>query len=54
MTVKDFEKKYGKLGGIAKLTELRALLFSQDYIAEHFKVSKQRVKQWMLEFFGSV
>lgn len=53
MTVNKFEKKYSAMGGIAKLTELRSLLFSRKYIATHFKVSQERVGQWMLEFFGS-
>lgn len=53
MKIKEFEAKYGKQGGIEKLTQLRALLFSQDFIAEHFGVSKERIRQWMKEFFGS-
>jgi len=53
MQVKKFEEKYGTKGGIQKLTELRSLFFTQDYIAKQFGVSKERVRQWMLEFFGS-
>lgn len=52
MTIYDFEKKYSQYGGLARLTELRALLFSQEYIADEFKVSKERVRQWMKIFFG--
>lgn len=54
MNVENFNSKYGEKGGIKKFTELRSLFFSTKYIAEHFGVSKERVKQWMLEFFGSV
>jgi hypothetical protein len=54
MNVKDFETKYKDKGGMLKLTEMRSLAFSAGYIAEHFNVTTERVKQWMLEFFGSV
>jgi len=54
MNIEKFEKKYGKYGGMTKLAELRTLLFSQDYIAGVFKVTKERIRQWMLLFFGSV
>jgi hypothetical protein len=47
-----FEKKYREKGGINKLTELRSLLFSHDYIANHFGVSRARVSDWMKLFFG--
>lgn len=52
MTIQEFEEKYNQYGGMARLTELRSLLFSQDYIADIFKVSKERVRQWMKIFFG--
>lgn len=52
MTVQKFEEKYGDKGGINKLTELRSLLFTQKYIANHFGVTKERARQWILEFFG--
>ena len=52
MTLEAFEKKYQEKGGIQKLSELRSLFFSQKYIAEHFGVSNERVRQWMLQFFG--
>lgn len=54
MVVKEFEDKYKSKGGMKKLTEFRSLLVSQDQIATHFGVGKQRVRQWMLEFFGAV
>ena len=53
MTVKEFEVKYGDKGGIQKLSELRSLFANQGYIASHFGVSRERVRQWMLEFFGN-
>jgi|GEM_PF-3736299 len=53
MNIKDFEKKYSDKGGINKLTQHRALMEPQAYIAEYFGVSKERVRQWMKEFFGS-
>jgi len=53
MTVKEFDEKYGLKGGITKLTELRSLFYTQEYIAAHFSVTRERVRQWMLEFFGS-
>jgi len=54
MNVKDFENKYREKGGIKKLTEMHSLSFSAGYIAKHFCVSKERVRQWRLEFFGSI
>lgn len=53
MTIEKFQNIYIKKGGIAKLTELRSLFYTQKYIAKHFRVSGERVRQWMLEFFGS-
>lgn len=53
MTVKEFEDKYKEKGGMQKLTELRSLFYNQKYIATHFGVSRERVRQWMVEFFGS-
>ena len=53
MIVKEFEEKYKDKGGIVKLTEMRSLAETQQSIAEHFGVSKERVRHWMYEFFGS-
>jgi len=52
MNLKQFEKKYSKVGGMNKLIEMRALLMPLKNIAETFGVSRERVRQWMLEFFG--
>lgn len=54
MNVTQFEEKYKEKGGVNRLTEMRALMFTQKYIAKHFDVSIERVRQWMIEFFGSV
>lgn len=54
MNVNNFQEKYGAKGGIAKLTEFRSMLYSLDYTAQHFGVSKARVRLWLLEFFGTV
>lgn len=53
MLIIDFQLKYRDKGGVAKLTELRSLFYSQNYIAKHFGVTSKRVKQWMVEFFGN-
>lgn len=53
MTVKEFNETYGKKQGLLMLTQMRSLSNTQDMIANHFGVSKERVRQWMLEFFGS-
>ena len=52
MIVKDFETRYGRFGGMKKLTEMRSLYYTKKYIADHFEVSQERVRQWMLIFFG--
>lgn len=52
MMVKDFNKEYKKKGGMMMLNEMRALKQTQDTIANHFGVTKERVRQWLLEFFG--
>ena len=54
MLITKFQNKYQDKGGIAKLTEMRALFYKQDFIAKHFGVSRPRVRQWMLDFFLSV
>lgn len=53
MTVKEFNKTYGRKQGILMLTQMRSMAITQDNIAKHFGVTKERVRQWMLEFFGS-
>ena len=47
-----FEEKYKDKGGIAKLSEMRATLWSQNDMAAHFGVSKTRLNQWLKQFFG--
>lgn len=53
MTVKEFNDKYkADYGGIVQLTEMRALMLPLEQIATYFGVTKERVRQWMEEFFG--
>lgn len=52
MIVKTFNETYGDKGGMVILNEMRALKMKQDVIANHFGVTKERVRQWLLEFFG--
>lgn len=52
MMLKTFNKEYKKKGGMIMLNEMRALKNTQDSIANHFGVTKERVRQWLLEFFG--
>lgn len=52
MTSEEFNEKYKDKGGIAKLNELRALMFTHKYIGDHFGVSKERAKQWIVHLFG--
>lgn len=51
-TARDFNKNYAKKGGIMALTEMRALMITQDFIAKQFGVSKEGVRWWMDKFFG--
>jgi len=51
MNVAEFNEKYGR-GGMATLTEMRALLHPQDQIAQYFGVTKEGVRKWMKQFFG--
>ncbi len=53
MNIKSFEEKYKEKGGLKKLAELRSLFTPQKTIARHFGVSQERVRQWMLQFFGT-
>ena len=52
MIVKDFERRYGEKGGMEKLTEMRAMLYSSKQIASYFGVSRSAVNKWMIKFFG--
>ena len=52
MKIEKFNKLYSNEGGITKLTELRALCYTQKYIANHFGVSLTTVNEWMVKFFG--
>lgn len=53
MTVKEFNKLYGgRKQGMIMLTQMRSMAYPQDEIASHFGVVKERVRQWMVEFFG--
>lgn len=53
MNIDKFEKKYQLYGGIKQLIKMRNSLSSQSEIAKHFRVSKERVRQWMVEMFNS-
>jgi hypothetical protein len=53
MMVKEFNKEYKRQGGIQMLNEMRALRRPQREIANQFGVSGERVRQWMVEFFGA-
>lgn len=52
MDKNKFEQLHGHQGGIAKLEEFRSLLSPLSEIADHFGVVKERVRQWMREFYG--
>lgn len=53
MNAEKFDKKYSKYGGVKQLAKMRNSFVPQKKIAEHFFVSRERVRQWMLEIFGS-
>lgn len=53
MNIKDFNRKYELYGGIKQLIKMRNSFVPQKTIAIHFGVSQERVRQWMLEIFGS-
>ena len=52
MKIKKFNEEYKNNGGIYALTEMTAFLNTQDSIAKHFGVVKERIRQWNKEFFG--
>ena len=52
MNKKLFENKYGSKGGMKQLTKMRSSLSTQKAISLQFGVSRERVRQWMLEFFS--
>ena len=52
MTPKLFNEIYKSEGGTKYLIELRENLISLDNIAAHYGVTKERVRQWMVELFG--
>lgn len=51
MTIKDFNNKYTENGGIKQLSDMRENLVTLKDISEHFDVSIERVRQWMIDFF---
>lgn len=51
MNIKDFDKKYKDKGGSQMLNRMRADLLPQKVISHHFKVSQERVRQWMMEMY---
>jgi hypothetical protein len=52
MTTQQFNKKFKRQGGIKQLSNMRDGLCTLKSISEHFSVSKERVRQWMVLFFG--
>ncbi len=52
MDIKQFDKKYSNKGGIRELMHMRAELMPLRVIASRFEVSRERVRQWMIEMFG--
>ena len=52
MNKEQFDKKYISCGGIKKLAEMREKLETINLIATVFRVSGERVRQWMEELFG--
>ena len=52
MNIKKFNEKYQSKGGFAKLTELKQNLATLENIGKHFELSKERIKQLMIVFFG--
>jgi len=51
MTIKRFNEKYKDSGGIKQLSDMRDNFNTLKQISEQFKVSKERVRQWMVIFF---
>lgn len=54
MTIEEFNDKYNEQGGIKILSDMRSALSTQKAISLHFGVSVERVRQWMIEFFGEI
>ena len=52
MNISQFNEKYKDKGGFATLSEFKNNLETLLNIAKHFGVSKERAKQWMVEFYG--
>lgn len=51
MKIKNFNKHYREKGGLPQLNEFRSTVTSLKSIAEHFEVSRERVRQWFKEFY---
>ena len=52
MIIKQFDEKYKKQGGIDQLSSMRENLNTLKEISKHFEISIERVRQWMIDFFG--
>lgn len=52
MTRDTFEKMYSEKGGLIQLRLMMDSLYTLKRIAEHFGVSRERVRQWTKEMFG--
>lgn len=51
VSINEFNQKYNSKGGIKTLTNFRENYDTLLTISKHFKVSKERVRQWMKEMF---
>ena len=48
----EFEIVYGSRGGFDQIDIMIKRLCTLQQIAEHFGVSRERVRQWSVEIFG--
>lgn len=51
MTIQEFDRKYGRMGGVKKLAEMRDDLCTHSAIAKHFGVSRAMIRLWMRDLF---
>jgi len=53
MNREKLDEKYNECGGFKKLLEMKIELKSLEEISKVFNVSKERIRQWMIELFGT-
>ena len=51
MTITEFNKKYKLKGGIKQLFDMREDLATLKEISEHFGISRERIRQLMVDLF---